>query len=564
MGLPKEARYISDWSLNSGLTYREFLQAKEFETSLRFAIDEQTRKLIGSNEQLLKRGFHHISDDLRGGFSMLSRDIANLEQTLRQGIAELASAIRWGFTVLAIAIRQMYDTLEEIKHILQNPSLNWACEQFNKARDDYNRGLYPEALQSINRAIHGHGSNTGWDTEFRFHFLLGRIQIGSWIGHNPNTSADVVNPEQAEKAFLSAARYHRGGDVTKDTGKIQALLFAGRAAFYQGAVDRAIEHSTIPLLNKLPVSHPLVIAAWYQRAKYRCAQGSNLSKAKAELISAAEKDPTVLVDAAADQDFLARRKEVLDEVIAEITDRLRKKYELLDAKCAKTLNAVKDYKFDGTTAQSLLGGEIAALEKEYQAVVNEAAGSGALDLDSALKMANALLPKFLPLFGLYKKRFAEDRRRQWNAARAVSQVGEAKAREKECADDLEKARGRASQRKSATGINTFRVVVTVLLLLASPGFLMANGFLTPRGLDFSPTGGGYTNVAMALLFIIVLWLPLIGYLLEMPFLLITTWSARRKLVAAQRGTRRAQANADRAWKTFQRKIDELERTPSPF
>ena len=44
--------WINGWHYKSTLTYPDFLQAKEFEKSLRYSIDEQTKTLIANENDL--------------------------------------------------------------------------------------------------------------------------------------------------------------------------------------------------------------------------------------------------------------------------------------------------------------------------------------------------------------------------------------------------------------------------------------------------------------------------------------------------------------------------------
>jgi tetratricopeptide (TPR) repeat protein len=166
---------------------------------------------------------------------MLSEDIGRVTDELREGTAKTVDTLNWGFSEVLISLGQMNIELGELVRLTRAPSQTWACEQFEIARDEFRRQLYPEALQSATRAIEGLGSNPGIKTEFRFHFLVGTIRLGSYA----NSSPDVVNPQIAEQAFLAAARYAQA-DYPADAG--QALICAGRAAVVEGAIDRAVDH----------------------------------------------------------------------------------------------------------------------------------------------------------------------------------------------------------------------------------------------------------------------------------------------------------------------------------
>lgn len=556
MGFPKEAKFIADWSPSGGWPYRQFLQGKEFEQSFRFAIDNQTKELIGSNEQLLKRGFKLVDEDLRNGFSILSRDIAGVEQRLKAGTAEIESAVRWGFTVLAIRIQQMNQTLKEIKDLIQNPSWTWACEQFAKARDEYRRGLYPESLESITRAINGYGSNAGWNSEFRFHFLQGRIRIGGWIGSHPNTSPAVVDPASAEEAFLSAARYHRGGDPMVDSGKVQALLLAGRAAFVQGKLDQAAEY-TEKALDELPLKvHPLRASGEFQLAKYLCARGIRQARAVRALSSALLLNIELVVDANADVDLVAARHEVLDVVISDTLKRLHEQFDPLEEKCRTELSRIRNFAFDGTSALSLLGAEFAALERDYDAVSKEAGNGGVLDLDSALEMVKVRVLKFDPLFGIFKKRYAEDRRQSWSNSTAGKAAQDAWARSAECASKLGEVEANFTTRSAGSKLSRWRFGFGAFFAF---GLVMALGELASGHIE--PFFGFALVYA---LLVCLFWWPKIAFLIDYSTLKVSITGARNNLQAAQAAAKQSQHVADEAWRPLKRKIDELEREPAPF
>lgn len=54
---PEEAQFVQDWSGRSPITYEAFLQAKQFERSIRYSVENQTKELIASNQELMERGF---------------------------------------------------------------------------------------------------------------------------------------------------------------------------------------------------------------------------------------------------------------------------------------------------------------------------------------------------------------------------------------------------------------------------------------------------------------------------------------------------------------------------
>ena len=174
---PDEAWRVQDWLGNHPLSWHQFLQAQKFEHSIRYAINDQTRSLIGSNKELAERGFKITNDALRTGFSELSQSIDDLRESHDENAAMLNATLKEGFRAILMELGPMRQSLQELVRIATTPSQTWAYEQYQIAKDNFQRRLFAEAKESIMRAIDGHGSYVGYKTDFRFHFLLGAIQL---------------------------------------------------------------------------------------------------------------------------------------------------------------------------------------------------------------------------------------------------------------------------------------------------------------------------------------------------------------------------------------------------
>jgi hypothetical protein len=88
---PNEALHLYDWTYTSKLSWGDFRQAKQFERSIRFAIDEQTRQLVATDQELAERGFNVLSAMSYGterDFSIVSRDIGDLRDGLSKRLVE--------------------------------------------------------------------------------------------------------------------------------------------------------------------------------------------------------------------------------------------------------------------------------------------------------------------------------------------------------------------------------------------------------------------------------------------------------------------------------------------
>lgn len=280
---------MSNYVFGTSLSYRDYLQAESFEDSFKSDISKHTRSIIASNEELQREHIsvsEALSTAVSSGFEQLSFDL----QTLAQGVSELNATFQWGFSELLTIVGRVNDTLTELVRIAKTPAQTWAYEQFEIARDAFRQDLHHEALEYLDRAINGYAGNTGYKLEYRFHYLLGTIRLGSFR----NNSRDVVNLIEAENAFLNAARYARR-DQPKEAGR--AFLAAGWTAYCQGKMRDAKQYTEQALSL-----YPDLGEAHFQAAKIQMHVGSP-DHALPSLRQAIELDRGYSIKAAADNDF---------------------------------------------------------------------------------------------------------------------------------------------------------------------------------------------------------------------------------------------------------------------
>jgi tetratricopeptide (TPR) repeat protein len=254
-----EPRHLYDMVGDSALTYQQFRQAREFSNSIKLSVDAGFREVIATNEQLSERGIAVIQremsdsrDAIVGAISDLEVPLWSIDSGIREvrdeialGFDEVNRTLRWGFGELIIGQNRLNDTLQDLLACARTPSQIWALEQFEIARDDIRRGLVPEALQTVTRAIEGFGSQTGYKTEFRFHLLRGAIHLGGC-----QDDPDIIDLAAAEESFLLAARY-ASSDLPGEAA--DAFIHAGRAAFLRGRPNEALVHTQCGL--KLVPNH---------------------------------------------------------------------------------------------------------------------------------------------------------------------------------------------------------------------------------------------------------------------------------------------------------------------
>jgi len=283
------------YAYHIGLSWPDYLKVNEISgvgddvRQLRDEVSSSNRKIIATYEELQREHITAtklISDAVSSGFEQLSFDM----QAISSGITELTSVFEWGFSELIAGVGRINDLLSELVQIAKTPAQTWAYEQFEIARDAFRQGLYEEALEYLNRSIEGYGGNTGYKLEYRFHFLLGTIRMGSF----QNNSQDIVKLNEAENAFLNAARYARQ-DYPKEAGR--AFLAAGWTAYCQGKMPGAEQYTEQALSF-----YPDLAEAHFQSAKFHMHVG-NPDRALPFLKQAIELDRGYSIKAAADNDF---------------------------------------------------------------------------------------------------------------------------------------------------------------------------------------------------------------------------------------------------------------------
>ena len=290
---------MSNYVYRSNLSYFDYLQAKSFEKSIRYEIKESTRSIIASHEELHSENFEIICN-----FSKNIEQLSFVMEGIADEIKELTSIFEWGFSEVLSKLGHINDSLQELIKIAKTPSQTWAYEQFEIARDAYRQCLYEEALEYLSHAINGHGTYTGYKLEYRFHFLLGTIRLGSF----QNNSESIINLDGAKKAFLISAKYAR---TDKPTEAGRAFLCAGWVAYCQGNMEEAQEYT-----QQAITLYPVLGETHYQMAKILMHCGEP-DKALISLKQAIEFDRNYSLKAGADDDF-KKYNEKLNSLILKL------------------------------------------------------------------------------------------------------------------------------------------------------------------------------------------------------------------------------------------------------
>jgi tetratricopeptide (TPR) repeat protein len=312
---------MSNYVFGTRLSYQDYLQAQSVEDSIRSEISSASRSIIATKNELARGELAmrtSMALDVKNGFEQLSYDVRDLST----GIADLNSTFQWGFSEALILFGGINDSLKELLRVTRTPEQTWAFEQFEIARDAFRRQLYDDGIQYLNRAIDGHGSHTGYNLEYRFHYLLGTIRIGSFF----NASRNIVDPQRAEKAFLSAAKYSMY-DLPKEAAR--SYLCAGWAAYCQGNMSDAerLTRSSIDLDGVLA-------EGYFQLAKIQM-HADHAVVALPALRQAICLDRGYAVKACSDRDFARYQGQVdvlLEELRAEALEKLRSRCSEVESK----------------------------------------------------------------------------------------------------------------------------------------------------------------------------------------------------------------------------------------
>ena len=101
---------FSDFTNQLSMSYVDYLQAKQFEDSIRFGMRQQTKELIATNTELARSKINVLEqtkDAMRDGFVTLSRELKAVRDAIEDGLTEINATFEWGFSEVLISIGSM-------------------------------------------------------------------------------------------------------------------------------------------------------------------------------------------------------------------------------------------------------------------------------------------------------------------------------------------------------------------------------------------------------------------------------------------------------------------------
>ncbi|MBV8685387.1 MAG: hypothetical protein JOZ90_01865 [Alphaproteobacteria bacterium] len=299
-------------SSDSSMTYTDFLQQRELNRELATWVSAPVKSMITTTNEASGaqiRQLERLEEAHREATHEIVWSISDLKKATEDGFSRVGSVLEWGFARVAAELGRTNDHLEKIENLIENPSLTWAYEQFSRARDRLRRGHFAEALDAVDKAINGYGSELGENTEHRFHFLRGVVLLGDSLNNSP----DVIDLSAAESAFLASSRY-AAHDFPEESANGQ--LYAAYAANCQGKYTEAAAYARKGLtLHETAGLH-------YELARAFCAL-RDLEGAAYHLKWSIRLDRNLLTKAPGDPAFILQTdfvEKVFSELLQEIKE----------------------------------------------------------------------------------------------------------------------------------------------------------------------------------------------------------------------------------------------------
>lgn len=285
----------SDWN------YLKYLEKKSHFDRLQISVSSDIRRLVASNSDLSAQNIRSISDvgdsivssidnlgsKIDDGFDLLAMEISDV----RISVDRLSTICETGFSEISLRLSRLNESIEELIEIAKTPDQTWAFEQFEISRNAFERRLYMDSLDYINRAISGYGDRGGFKLEHRFYILRGLIKLGNEKNFDPA----IVDPADAKTDFLLGARYAEHVD---NEGMAKANQLAGWAAYCAGEIANSEIYLRKSMELRSDDAHTKFLLAKNLMNQNR------VEEARPLFVQAMVSDYNYAIRAGADEDFL--------------------------------------------------------------------------------------------------------------------------------------------------------------------------------------------------------------------------------------------------------------------
>ncbi len=187
----------------------------DMEYGIRSDIRQSTYAIVASQQMLaqtFQHGFSSVNNTLSIGFDRLSSQMEDIEVSI------------------GVMTDKICSKLDKIHNIANNPLLTQSRELYRRARVNFEKGYYEEALEDVKAAVEKN------KTDFISWNLLGQIYL-----FGAGKFSNVINLDEAENAFFNAAKY-----IDADIGHSnEADKFASEIYYYLGYTRLAISNDML-------------------------------------------------------------------------------------------------------------------------------------------------------------------------------------------------------------------------------------------------------------------------------------------------------------------------------
>ena len=221
-------------------------------------MDSNFRNAMQENTVAIQDMAVGVNCTIRENTYALVASQAMLAQEFRHSFNVVNNMLDLGFLRINSKLDAMTDRicskLDEIHDILNNPLLTASRELYRRALDNYNRGLYEEALEDCTKAVEKN------KTDFISWYLLGYIYL-----FGAGKFSNVIDVDKAEEAFFNAAKY-----IDYDLGTSSEANTFGSWIYYYLGWARFIKSNDLLIKNNSAESVKKMEEAEYaSREAYR-------------------------------------------------------------------------------------------------------------------------------------------------------------------------------------------------------------------------------------------------------------------------------------------------------
>ena len=235
-----------DQSIAGQLAYKDYQQKVAMTRDITGAIADNINRSIAANaifageiqstlvnnqiaaENAMYNNTQAMIGTFNSGFSDVSRQIGSMSANMSMAFAALNTTVQQ-------SAQAIYDRLDNMNDILNNPSLTKSRELFRRASVNYNKGFYEEARNDLQDAL---ASNK---TDYISWFLLGKTCL-----FGAGEFSNVIDLDAAVDALKNAVKY-----ITPDARKQdEARVMAAEMCFFLGLAQQTRAMDALHSKNK--------------------------------------------------------------------------------------------------------------------------------------------------------------------------------------------------------------------------------------------------------------------------------------------------------------------------